>query len=249
LYNFKYMFSIFNKEINTFFSSLIGYIVIGIFLLLTGLLLWIFPDTSLLNQNIASIDQLFDLAPMIFTFLIPAVTMRLFAEENQTGTIEFLTTKPLTDWAIIGGKYLAGVALVALALIPTLVYYITMYQLGSPKGNLDSGAIAGSYIGLLLLGSAFVAIGLFASSLTNNQIVSFLIAAFLCFFMHWGFDFLSRLPIFSAKGDDIVQMFGITYHYQSISRGVVVLSDVVYYFTIIGLFLLVTKMSLESRKW
>jgi ABC-2 type transport system permease protein len=243
------MFSIFNKEINTFFSSLIGYIVIGIFLLLTGLLLWIFPDTSLLNQNIASIDQLFDLAPMIFTFLIPAVTMRLFAEENQTGTIEFLTTKPLTDWAIIGGKYLAGVALVALALIPTLVYYITMYQLGSPKGNLDSGAIAGSYIGLLLLGSAFVAIGLFASSLTNNQIVSFLIAAFLCFFMHWGFDFLSRLPIFSAKGDDIVQMFGITYHYQSISRGVIVLSDVVYYFTVIGLFLLVTKMSLESRKW
>jgi ABC-2 type transport system permease protein len=243
------MFSIFNKEINTFFSSLIGYIVIGIFLLLTGLLLWIFPDTSLLNQNIASIDQLFDLAPMIFTFLIPAVTMRLFAEENQTGTIEFLTTKPLTEWAIIGGKYLAGVALVALALIPTLVYYITMYQLGSPKGNLDSGAIAGSYIGLLLLGSAFVAIGLFASSLTNNQIVAFLIAAFLCFFMHWGFDFLSRLPIFSAKGDDIVQMFGITYHYQSISRGVIVLSDVVYYFTIIGLFLLVTKMSLESRKW
>jgi ABC-2 type transport system permease protein len=243
------MFSIFNKEINTFFSSLIGYIVIGIFLLLTGLLLWIFPDTSLLNQNIASIDQLFDLAPMIFTFLIPAVTMRLFAEENQTGTIEFLTTKPLTDWAIIGGKYLAGVALVALALIPTLVYYITMYQLGSPKGNLDSGAIAGSYIGLLLLGSAFVAIGLFASSLTNNQIVSFLIAAFLCFFMHWGFDFLSRLPIFSAQGDDIVQMFGITYHYKSISRGVVVLSDVIYYFSIIGLFLLVTKMSLESRKW
>ncbi len=243
------MFSIFKKEINTFFSSLIGYIVIGIFLLLTGLLLWIFPDTSLLNQNVASIDQLFDLAPMIFTFLIPAVTMRLFAEENQTGTIEFLTTKPLTDWAIIGGKYFAGVALVALALIPTLVYYITMYQLGSPKGNLDSGAIAGSYIGLLLLGSAFVAIGLFASSLTNNQIVSFLIAAFLCFFMHWGFDFFSRLPIFSAKGDDIVQMFGITYHYQSISRGVVVLSDIVYYFSIIGLFLLATKMSLESRKW
>lgn len=243
------MFSIFKKEINTFFSSLIGYIVIGIFLLLTGLLLWIFPDTSLLNQNVASIDQLFDLAPMIFTFLIPAVTMRLFAEEKQTGTIEFLTTKPLTDWAIIGGKYGAGVVLVALALIPTLVYYVTMYQLGSPKGNLDSGAIAGSYIGLLFLGSAFVAIGLFASSLTNNQIVSFLIAAFLCFFMHWGFDFLSRLPIFSAKGDDIVQMFGITYHYQSISRGVVVLSDVVYYFSIIGLFLLMTKMSLESRKW
>ena len=138
------MLSIFKKEISTFFSSLIGYVVIVIFLLLTGLLLWVFPDTSLLNQNVASLDQLFDLAPMIFTFLIPAVTMRLFAEENQTGTIEFLTTKPLRDWEIIIGKYLAGVALVASALLPTLIYYITMYQLGSPKGNLDSGAIAGS---------------------------------------------------------------------------------------------------------
>ena len=243
------MLSIFKKEINTFFSSLIGYVVIAIFLLMVGLLLWIFPDTSLLNQNIASIDQLFDLAPMIFTFLIPAVTMRLFAEERQTGTIEFLTTKPLTDWSIIGGKYLAGVLLVAFALIPTLIYYVTMYQLGAPKGNLDSGAIAGSYLGLLLLGSAFVAIGLFASSLTNNQIVAFLVAAFLCFFAHWGFDFLSRLPVFIGKGDDIVQMIGIEYHYRSISRGVVVLGDVVYYASIVGLFLLLCKMSLESRKW
>ena len=243
------MISIFQKEISTFFSSLIGYIVIAIFLLLTGLLLWIFPDTSLINQNIASLDSLFDLAPMIFTFLIPAVTMRLFAEEMQTGTIEFLTTKPLRDWEIILGKYLAGVALVAVALLPTLIYYVTMYQLGSPKGNLDSGAIAGSYIGLLLLGSIFVSIGLFASSLTNNQIVSFLIAAFLCFFVHWGFDFISRLPIFIGKGDDIVQMFGVSYHYKSISRGVIVLGDVVYYASVITFFLLLTKISLEKRKW
>jgi ABC-2 type transport system permease protein len=243
------MLSIFKKEINTFFSSLIGYVVIAVFLLMTGLLLWVFPDTSLLNQNVASIDQLFDLAPMIFTFLIPAVTMRLFAEEKQTGTIEFLTTKPLTDWQITLGKYFAGVALVAVALLPTLIYYITMYQLGQPKGNLDSGAIAGSYIGLLLLGSVFVAIGLFASSLTNNQIVAFLVAAFLCFFVHWGFDFISRLPIFMGRGDDIVQMFGISYHYQSISRGVVVLGDVVYYLSVAGFFLLLTKLSLESRKW
>ena len=243
------MFSIFKKEISTFFSSLIGYIVIAIFLVLTGLLMWIFPDTSLLNQNFATLDQLFDLAPMIFTFLIPAITMRTFAEEQQSGTIEFLTTKPLQEWEIILGKYLACLVLVAFALLPTLIYYATVYQLGSPKGNLDSGAIWGSYIGLLLLGGVFIAIGVFASSLTHNQIIAFLLAAFLCFFVYWGFDFLSRLPIFIGKGDDIVQMFGVDFHYRSISRGVVVLADMVYYFSMIGLFLLLTQTALERRKW
>ena len=243
------MFSIFKKEISTFFSSLIGYIVIAIFLILTGLLMWIFPDTSLLNQNFATLDQLFDLAPMIFTFLIPAITMRTFAEEQQSGTIEFLTTKPLQEWEIILGKYLACLVLVAFALLPTLIYYATVYQLGSPKGNLDSGAIWGSYIGLLLLGGVFIAIGVFASSLTHNQIIAFLLAAFLCFFVYWGFDFLSRLPFFIGKGDDIVQMFGVDFHYRSISRGVVVLADMVYYFSMIGLFLLLTQTALERRKW
>ena len=245
----KSMFSIFKKEISTFFSSLIGYIVIAIFLILTGLLMWIFPDTSLLNQNFATLDQLFDLAPMIFTFLIPAITMRTFAEEQQSGTIEFLTTKPLQEWEIILGKYLACLVLVAFALLPTLIYYATVYQLGSPKGNLDSGAIWGSYIGLLLLGGVFIAIGVFASSLTHNQIIAFLLAAFLCFFVYWGFDFLSRLPIFIGKGDDVVQMFGVDFHYRSISRGVVVLADMVYYFSMIGLFLLLTQTALERRKW
>jgi ABC-2 type transport system permease protein len=186
---------------------------------------------------------------MIFMFLIPAVTMRMFAEERQTGTIEFLTTKPVTDWGIVLGKYFSGVVLVAVALLPTLIYYITMYQLGNPKGNLDSGAIWGSYIGLLLLGGIFVAIGLFASSLTNNQIVAFLIAAFLCFFMHWGFDYLSRLPFLIGRGDDIVEKLGIAYHYRSISRGVIDVSDMVYYFSLIGFFLLLTKTALDSRRW
>jgi ABC-2 type transport system permease protein len=243
------MISIFQKEINTFFSSLIGYIVVAVFLILTGLLLWVFPDTSLLEQNFATLDQLFDLAPMIFMFLIPAVTMRTFSEEHQTGTIEFLTTKPLRDWEIIGGKYLACVLLVAFALLPTLIYYATMHQLGSPKGNLDSGAIAGSYIGLLLLGAVFVAIGLFASSVTNNQIIAFLLAALLCFFVHWGFDFVSRLPIFIGNGDDIVQMLGVDYHYRSISRGIIDSADVVYYGSVIALFLLLTRFVLEKRKW
>jgi ABC-2 type transport system permease protein len=243
------MVSIFKKEINSFFSSLIGYIVIAVFLILTGLLLWIFPDTSLLNQNFATLDQLFDLAPMIFTFLIPAVTMRTFSEEQQSGTIEFLTTKPLNDWEIIVGKYLACVSLIAFSLLPTLIYYITMYQLGSTKGNLDSGAIAGSYIGLLLLGGVFAAIGVFASSLTNNQIISFLLAAFLCFFVHWGFDFISRLPFLIGHGDDVVQAFGADFHYRSISRGVVDTADMVYYFSVIALFLVLTGFALGRRKW
>jgi ABC-2 type transport system permease protein len=243
------MLSILKKEINTFFSSLIGYIVIAVFLILTGLLLWIFPDTSLLNQNFATLDPLFDLAPMIFMFLIPALTMRTLAEETQTGTIEFLTTKPLTDWQIVLGKYFACLILVAFALLPTLIYYITMHQLGSPEGNLDSGAILGSYIGLLLLGGVFVAIGLFASSLTNNQIVAFLMAAFLCFFLYWGFDYLSRLPFLIGNGDDLIQMLGIDYHYRSISRGVIDLADVTFYFTLIFFFLLLTKTALDRRKW
>ena len=243
------MLAIFKKEINSFFSSLIGYVVIAVFLILTGLLLFFFRSTSLLEQNIASLDQLFDLAPKIFLFLIPAITMRTFAEEQQNGTIEFLTTKPLRDMQIIFGKYWACLLLVAFALIPTLIYYITIYQLGSPKGNLDSGAIAGSYIGLLLLGAVFVSIGIFASSLTNNQIISFLMAAFLCFFVHWGFDYLSELPVFLGNGDDIVQMLGMDYHYRSISRGIVDLADVVYYVSTITFFLLLTKLVLEKRKW
>lgn len=243
------MFTIFLKEINTFFSSLIGYIVIGVFLGILGLIMFVFPDTSLLNYNYASLDQLFDIAPMVFVFLIPAVTMRSFAEENQTGTIELLATRPLSDLQIVLGKYSACLALVVFALLPTLLYYFTVYQLGSPKGNLDSGAIMGSYLGLVFLAAAFVAIGTFASSLTNNQIVGFILATFLCFIFHWGFFFFSKLPIFVGKGDDIVQMIGIDYHYMSISRGVIDSRDVIYFLTLAGIFIAMTVTSLERRKW
>jgi len=243
------MLSIFSKEINTFFSSFIGYIVIGVFLALTGLMMWVFPDYSLLNYNYASLDQLFEMAPIIFMFLIPALTMRSFAEENQTGTIELLATRPITDLAIVLGKYLACLALVLFALIPTLLYYYTVYQLGDPPGNLDSGAIMGSYIGLLFLGGVFVAIGLFASAITDNQIVSFVLATFLCFFIYWGFFFLSNLPIFVGKVDDIVQMIGIDYHYRSISRGVIDTRDVIYFLSVIGVFIMLTLTALGRRKW
>ena len=182
------MLGIFLKEINTFFSSLIGYIVIGVFLIFLGLMMWVFPDSSLLDYNFATLDQLFSLAPVIFMFLIPAITMRTFAEENQSGTIELMATRALRDMEIILGKYFASLALVVFALIPTLIYYYTIYQFGAPKGNLDSGAILGSYIGLILLSGAFVAIGIFASSTTDNQIVSFLLAVFICFFFYWAFS-------------------------------------------------------------
>lgn len=243
------MLSIFLKEVNSFFSSLIGYIVIGVFLMTLGLVMFVFPDTSLLNFNYATLDQLFEIGPMIFVFLIPAITMRSFAEEQQAGTIELLATRPVTSLQIIMGKYLASLLLLAFALLPTGLYYYTVYQLGSPPGNLDSGAILGSYIGMFFLAGAFAAIGLFASSLSGNQIVAFLLAAFLCFFLYWGFDFLSRLPVFAGKMDDVVQMFGIDYHYNSISRGLVDTRDIVYFISVIALFIMMTMVSLERRKW
>jgi ABC-2 type transport system permease protein len=243
------MLTIFQKEVNTFFSSLIGYIVVAVFLTILGLVMFVFPDTSLLNYNYATLDQLFDIAPLIFAFLIPAVTMRSFAEEQQTGTIELLATRPVSDLQIVLGKFLACWVLVFFALLPTLLYYLTVWQLGSPKGNLDSGAFMGSYIGLIFLSGAFVAIGVFASSLTDNQIVAFILATFLCFLIHWGFLYFSKLPVFVGKVDDMVQMFGIHYHYNSISRGLVDTRDLIYFVSVIGVFIALTVTSLERRKW
>ena len=244
------MLSIYLKEISTFFSSLIGYIVIGVFLILIGSVMWIFPETSILEYNYATMDQLFDIAPMVFVFLIPAITMRSFAEENQSGTIELLATRPISDLQIVMGKFLACLTLVAFALLPTLIYYYSVYQLGFPEpGNLDSGAIMGSYFGLFLLAASFVSIGILASSFSNNQIVAFVLATFLCFFIHWGFQFISLLPIFVGKFDDVVQMFGIDYHYISISRGVVDSRDVLYFFSVVAFFIAATVTSLGRRKW
>ena len=243
------MISVFQKEINAFFSSILGYIVIGVFLVIMGLVMWVFPESSILEYNYATLDQLFNIAPLIFMFLIPAITMRSFAEEQQSGTIELLSTKPIREIEIILGKFFANLTLLIFALIPTLLYYYTVHELGSPKGNLDSGAIIGSYIGLILLGACFVAIGLFASSLTNNQIVSFILATFLCFSFYWVFDFLSLLPVFVGKIDDLVQMMGINYHYVSISKGVIDTRDVIYFISLIAVFLMMTQVSLERRKW
>ena len=243
------MTSIFFKEVNSFFSSLIGYIVIGVFLIVMGLFLWVFPNTNLIDYGYAGLDELFVTTPNIFMFLIPAITMRMLAEETQTGTIELLATRPLHDIEIILAKYLASVFLVVFALLPTLLYYYSMYQLGSPVGNIDGGAFWGSFIGLILLGASFSAIGIFASSLTNNQIVSFIVAVFLCFLFFKGFELLSNFPAFIGSIDYVVEMLGINFHYNSISQGIVDTRDIIYFLSLIALFLVLTNTALERRKW
>ena len=181
------MITIFKKEVVHFFGSLIGLMTIGVFLVILGLIMWVLPDYSILNSQYATMDQLFSIAPVVFIFLVPAITMRTFSEEQATGNFEMLATKPLTLFEIVAGKYFAALFLVVVALVPTLVYCYSLSELGSPKGNIDSGEIAASYLALVLLSGAFCAIGLFASSLTRNQIVAFLLGSFLCFFFHWVF--------------------------------------------------------------
>ena len=242
------MWAVFTKEIAAFFSSLIGYLTIGVLLVILGLVMWVFPDSSILNFQYATMDQLFSVAPLIFMFLVPAITMRSFSEEIQSGTIEMLMTKPLKDIEIVLGKFLAAVVLLLIALVPTLIYYYSIYQLGSPIGNIDSGQIFGSYIGLGLLGAAFISIGIFASSLSRNQIVAFILASFLCFFFYWAFYYLSRLPVFIGKSDAFIQKLGIDFHYQSISRGVLDTRDLIYFLSVCALFVTFTLISIARRK-
>ena len=231
------MLSILKKEITSYLSSLVAYVTIGVFLLVLGLFLWVFPDSSILDYGYAGLESLFSTAPYLFMFLIPAITMRALAEERKEGTFELLFTRPLTDWQIVLGKYFAGVLLVLFALLPTLVYYYSVSTLGTPQGNIDTGAVIGSYIGLFLLGAAFVAIGLFASSVTKNQIIAFTIAVFLCFFFYSGFDSLSQLLSLQDLG---LQNLGITEHYESVSRGVLDTRDLAYFIIITGVFIWLT---------
>jgi len=243
------MFSLLKKEIQAFLGSLIGYIVIVVFLVIIGLIMWVFPsDYNVLDNEYATLGSLFNIAPWVFMFLIPAVTMKLFADENRAGTIELLLTKPLTDIQIIGAKYLAGFILVLFSLLPTLIYYVTIYQLGAQVGNLDQGGAWGSYLGLLFLASGFVAIGLFASSLSDNQVISFIIAVFLSFFAYIGFDFISSLSLFGSF-DLFIQKLGINEHYGSMSRGVIDSRDALYFISLIALFFMLTKLKLSSRNW
>ncbi len=210
---------------------------------------WVFPSAfNILDYGYAGIDGLFMLAPFVFLFLIPAVTMRSFADEKKSGTIELLFTKPISDFNIILAKYFAGFIIVIISILPTLVYYITVYKLGMQAGNLDVGATWGSYIGLLFLGAAFTAVGIFCSSISENQIVSFILAIAISGFMYLGFEFIYSLEIFGTFGL-FIQSLGLSDHYSSISRGVVDTRDLIYYFSFILIFLFSTRLVLQSRKW
>ncbi|MEI2675840.1 MAG: gliding motility-associated ABC transporter permease subunit GldF [Chitinophagaceae bacterium] len=243
------MIAIFRKELNVFFSSLIGYIAITIFLIANGLFAWVFPETNILDDGYATLDSFFNFAPWILMFLIPAITMRSFAEEKNSGTIEFITTRPITDMQIIFGKYLAALVLVIFAVLPTVLYYFTVSALASPAGNVDTGGIIGSYIGLILLGATFVSIALFTSSITNNQIVAFIAGMFACFFFYLAFNSLSLIPAFIGTADKYFNAISINRHYLNISKGYIDLRDVIYFSSMIGIFILMTKTALGSRKW
>lgn len=243
------MFAIFKKEIQQFFSSLIGYMAIIVFLLVLGLFMWIFPDTGILDFGYATLDSFFSIAPYIFIFLIPAITMRSFAEEINTGTIELLSTRPVTELEIILGKYFAALLLVFIAIVPTFIYFYTVYTLASPVGNVDTGGILGSYFGLFFLGAVFVAIGIFCSAITSNQIVAFIVGVFLCFFIYLAFSYLSQFGIFVGKNDYLVESFGLSAHYDAMGKGVIDSRDVVYFLSLIAVFILFTRTALSSRRW
>ena len=242
------MFSIYIKEINSFLDSLIAYIVIGVFLTAIGLLMWVFPETSVLQYGFADMTTLFSLGPYVFMFLIPAITMRTFAEEKKAGTIELLMTRPLSDWDIILGKYFSAFTLVLFAIFPTLIYFFSLYYLGNPQGNLDIAGIAGSYIGLSLLGAVFTSIGILSSSITENQIIAFVIAVFFCFIFYSGFASFASINVWQASSLFIEQL-GILYHYSSMSKGLIDSRDLVYFFSVIMIMLLITHLNLGSRKW
>lgn len=242
------MKSLYLKEINNFFSSLTGYIVIAIFLIVNAIFLWLIPSSNVLDYGYADLKIFFENAPYIFLLLIPAITMRSFAEEKSTGTLESIITKPISETKIILAKYFAAITLVIIALIPTIIYYITLYRMGDPVGNIDTGGVMGSYLGLLFLASIYIAIGLFASSLTDNQIVALLLGMMLCLIMSEGLRILGGLDLWKGITLFILEL-GVIPHYVSISRGVVDSRDVVYFLSANAFFLLCTKTILQKRKW
>ena len=243
------MWTLYKKELKGFFSSLTGYLIIGVFLVLTGLTLWVLKsDFNILDYGYAGLDGLFLTGPFLYLFLIPAITMRSIAEERRSGTLEMLMTRPLGDWTIVWAKFLAAWTLVLVSLLPTLTAYFSVYALGDPVGNIDTGSVAGSYIGLLLLGGAMVAIGIFCSSLTSNQIVAFVLSALLCATAYLGFESLYRMGLM-GEADLFVKSLGAAHHYESMSRGVIDTRDVLYFASVTAIFLMGTRMVLQSRQW
>ena len=242
------MKSIYFKELNAFLSSVVGYVVLLAFLVVLGLFLWVLPDTSFFNFEYASMEPFFSITPWLLLFLIPAITMRSFADEYKSGTIEWLRTKPLKLNQIVGGKFWASVTLVVLALIPTVIYVIGINWLAIANTTLDFGAIAGAYIGLLLLVASFTSIGIFCSTLTDNQIVGFLLALTLCWLLYSGFEAISRIPAFAGGADYYIQLLGMDWHYNAINRGVLHSRDIIYFLSITALFWQATIFTLQRKR-
>jgi len=239
------MLAIFKKEFNSFFTSTIAYLTIGIFLLINGLFLWVFDDDfNILNAGFADLTSFFSLAPWILIFLIPAITMKTFADEFRSGTIEILKTRPITNVTLVLGKFFAILTLLIIVLIPTFVYAYSIHELGNPVGNLDYGSISGSYIGLLLLASSFASIGIFTSTLTKNQVVAFLLGICVVFLFYYGFDAVSSL---FGDYSYTIKLFGMNEHFKSVSRGVIDSRDVLYFMSIIIFFLFVSKQKLTNE--
>lgn len=243
------MWALFKKEITGFFSSLTGYVVIAVFLLLNSLFIWILPGQfNVIENGYSTLDSLFSIAPWVFLFLVPAITMRMISEEKRNGTLELLYTRPVSELQIILAKFLASWALVLCSLIPTLIYFWSVARLGNPAGNMDMGGTWGSYAGLLFLGGIYAAIGIFASALTGNQIVAFIVAVFVSFLMYLGFEFLSGLAG-AGQISFFITRLGIGYHYNSMSRGVLDSRDLLYFLGVMVLFIMGTRTLLQSRKW
>ena len=234
------------KELHQFFNGLTGYITIILFLLVNGLYLFVLKDSNIFDFGYATLDKFFELAPWIFIFLIPALSMRSFSEEYKTGTFEILQTRPLSKWQIVTGKYFSVLSVIFIALLPTLLYVYTIHSL-SAAGGIDSGGISGSYIGLIFLAAVFAAISVWCSSLTSNAVVAFLSGAFMCLLLYFGFNAISQLPVFTGNADYYIQMLGIDFHYRSISRGVVDTRDIIYFLSLILIFLFATQKNLIKK--
>ena len=236
------MLAILKKEIQSFFATPVGYLVIGVFLITNGLFLWVLKgDYNIFNYGFADLSGYYFLAPWLFLFLIPAITMKSFSEEKKQGTLELLLTKPISLLELILGKYFGVLSLICIALIPTLLYIYTVYQLGNPIGNIDLGSAIGAYAGLLGVAMIYSAIGVFTSTISNNQIVSFILAVIICFVMYFGFETLSESTINTAS------LIGIKSHFENISKGIIDSRDIVYFISTSALFLYITKLILAKK--
>lgn len=242
------MLKIFEKELNSYLNSLVAYIVIIIFCTSMGLILWYFPETSVLEYGYADMSSYFSLAPYIFLFLIPAITMRSFAEEQKSGTLELLLTRPFKKYDIIIGKYLAALIIILLAILLSAVYYVSIYQLGNPTGNIDTAGTVGSYLGLISLAAVYTAVGVFCSSLTENQVIAFILAVFGCFLLYQGLDSFSSIDMW-GKTSYLLEQLGLTFHYNYMSKGLIDIKSVLYFLSIVAIFMGLTKLKLDSRTW